>query len=322
MKSRTFALLLALVALAAPLGARAQSYPSKPIRMIVPYPPGNAADILPRLIGPKVSERLGQQIVVENRAGASGQIGLELLTHAAADGYTLGVGQGGNLAVAPHTYKKIPYDPLKDFVPVVLLATNYLGLVANLDAPFKSVREMIDWAKAHPGKLAYASNGEGSFPHLGFELLGAMAGFKFTHVPYKGSAQIVTDLMGGQVQVAMESFTSTVSQVRAGRLRILAITNNARDPAQTGAPTVAETVPGYDMRGWFGVVAPAGTPRAAIQRLNEEFNRAMQAPEIREKMVASGLIVPNQSPEAFGELVRSEYDKFGKLVKDIQFQPQ
>ncbi len=320
MKSRSFALLLIVLVL--PAAALAQSYPSKPIRTIVPYPPGNAADILARLIGPKVSDRIGQQFVVDNRAGASGQIGMELLAHSAPDGYTLGVGQGGNLAVAPHTYKKIPYDPLKDFVPVVLLATNYLGLVANVDQPFKTVREMIDWAKANPGRLAYASNGEGSFPHLGFEMLGVMAGFKFTHVPYKGSAQIVTDLIGGQVQVAMESFTSTVTQVRAGKLRILAITNTARDPAQTDAPTVAETVPGYDMRGWFGVLAPAGTPRAIVQRLNEEFNRAMQLPDIREKMVTQGLIVPNQPPEGFGDLIRSDYDKFAKLVKDIGFQPQ
>jgi len=302
--------------------AEAQTYPSKPIRVIVPYPPGNAADILPRLMGPKVSERLGQQFVVENRAGASGQIGMEILAHTPPDGYNLGVGQGGNLAVAPHTYKKIPYDPLKDFVPVVLLATNYLGLVANTQVPFKTVREMIDWARANPGKLAYASNGEGSFPHLGFELMGVMAGFKFTHVPYKGSAQIVTDLMGGQVQVAMESFTSTVAQVRAGKLRILAITNNVRDPAQTDAPIVADTVPGYEMRGWFGIVGPAGTPGPVIKRLNDEFNLAMRAPEIKAKMVASGLIVPNETPEAFGKLIRSEYEKFAKIVKEIKFEPQ
>jgi tripartite-type tricarboxylate transporter receptor subunit TctC len=313
-----FALALAMLGAA----AQAQSYPIKPIRVIVPYPPGNAADILPRLIGPKVSERLGQQLVVENRAGASGQIGLELVAHAAADGYTLGVGQGGNLAVAPHTYKKIPYDPLKDFVPVALLATNYLGLVANLEVPFKNVPEMIAWAKANPGKLTYASNGEGSFPHLGFELVGVMAGFKFTHIPYKGSAQIATDLMGGQVQVAMESFTSMAPQVRSGKLRILAITNDKRDPAQTDAPTVGEAVPGYELRGWFGVVAPAGTPRPAVLRLNEEFNRAMGLPEIREKMVASGLIVPNEPPEVFGELIRGDYAKFARLVKEIRFQAQ
>lgn len=317
-----FACLFALTATIVVPAAQAQPYPNRPIRVIVPFPPGNAADILPRLIGPKASERLGQQFVVENRAGASGQIGMEILAHTSPDGYTLGVGQGGNLAVAPHTYKKIPYDPLKDFVPVVLLATNYLGLVANTQVPFKSVREMIDWAKANPGKLIYASNGEGGFPHLGFELMGVMAGFKFIHVPYKGSAQIVTDLMGGQVQVAMESFTSTVAQVRGGKLLILAITNNVRDPAQTDAPTVAETVPGYEMRGWFGIVAPAGTPGPVIRRLNDEFNRAMQAPEIKAKMATSGLIVPNEPPEVFGELIRRDYDKFAKLVKDIKFDPQ
>jgi tripartite-type tricarboxylate transporter receptor subunit TctC len=314
--------LFAVATLVLPAAVFAQAYPSKPVRVIVPYPPGNAADFLPRLIGPKVSERVGQPFVVDNRAGASGQLGMELLAKSPADGYTLGVGQGGNLAVAPHTHKKVPYDALKDFVPVALLATNYLGLVSNLDTPFKTFKEMIDWAKANPGRLTYASNGEGGFPHLGFEMLAIQGGFKFQHIPYKGSAQIVTDLMGGQVQIAMESFTSTVGQVRAGKLRILAITNNVRDPAQTDAQTVGETLPGYELRGWFGLVAPAGTPRPMVTRLNEEFNRAMQSPEIKEKMVSAGIIVPNEPPEAFGDMIRTDYAKFAKVVKDINFQPQ
>src|SRR5215475_3591028 len=195
------ALGVALIALAG--SAAAQTFPTKPIKVIVPYPPGDAADILARLIGPKVSERLGQQMVVENRPGASGQIGLEVLKNSAPDGYTIGVGQGGNLVVAPHTYKKIPYDPLKDFVPIAELATNYLAVVANPNLPFKTAAEMVAWAKANPGKLTVATNGEGGFPHLAFEHLGVMGEFKFQHVPYKGASQIVTDVIGGQVQTGI-----------------------------------------------------------------------------------------------------------------------
>jgi tripartite-type tricarboxylate transporter receptor subunit TctC len=313
---------LAVVCLGLSCLAFAQTYPSKPIRVIVPYPPGNAADILPRLIGPKASERLGQPFVIENRAGASGQLGMELLARSTPDGYTIGVGQGGNMVVAPHTYKKLPYDPLKDFAPVALFGTNYLGLVAGPGAPFSSLKEMIDWAKANPGKLTYASNGEGSFPHLGFEHMGFMAGFTFIHVPYKGSTQIAADLLGGQVQVAMESFTSMSPQIRAGKLRLLAITNTMRDTAQTDAPIVAETVPGYDLRGWFGMVAPASTPRPVVLRLNQEINFAMQQADIKEKMTTLGLIVPNDPPEAFAELIRNDYAKFARLVKDIKYEPQ
>lgn len=187
-------LVLAGLALGFAAAAFAQSYPSRPVKVIVPFPPGDAADILSRLIGPKMSERMGQPLVVENRAGASGQIGLEVLKNSAADGYTIGVGQGGNLVVAPHTYKKLPYDPLKDFVPVALLATNYLAVVANPGVPFKSAAEMVSWAKANPGRLTLATNGEGGFPHLAFEHLAVMGGFKFQHIPYKGAAKKGWDL--------------------------------------------------------------------------------------------------------------------------------
>src|SRR3989440_4649469 len=180
--------------------AQAQPYPSKPIKIIVPFPPGNTMDIMSRLAAPKMSERLGQQIVVENRPGASGMLGLDLVARAAPDGYTLGAGQGGNLTVLPHTSKAIPYDALRDFAPIAVSTTNYLGIVANPAAPFAPVGEMIAYAKANPGKLTVATNGEGGFPHLPFEHLRMPGGFSFTHVPYKGSAAIATDVIGGQVQ--------------------------------------------------------------------------------------------------------------------------
>jgi len=302
--------------------ALAQSYPTRPVRVIVPYPPGDAADILARLIGPKVSERLGQPMVVENRPGASGQIGMEVLKNAAPDGYTIGVGQGGNLVVAPHTYKKIPYDPLKDFAPIAELATNYLAVVANPSVPFKTAGEMVDWAKANPGKLTLASNGEGGFPHLAFENLAIMGGFTFQHIPYKGAAQIATDVIGGQVQLGIGAYTSLSPHVISGRLRLIGVTNPVRVPNKPDLPIFADAVPGYDSRGWFGYVAPAGTPRDVIRLLNEEINRAMKLPDVADKMTAVGLIIVTESPEFFGEVIRSDYEKYGKLARDIGFTPQ
>jgi len=313
---------LGFVLLALAGGAAAQSYPTRPIKVIVPYPPGDAADILARLIGPKVSERLGQQMVVENRPGASGQIGMEVLKNSAADGYTIGVGQGGNLVVAPHTYKRIPYDPLKDFVPVAVLATNYLAVVANPGLPFKTAAEMVAWAKANPGKLTLATNGEGGFPHLAFENLAIMGGFTFQHIPYKGATQIATDVMGGQVQLGIGAYTSLSPHVLSGRLRLIGVTNPVPVPNKPELPILADAVPGYDSRGWFGYVAPAGTPRETIELLNGEINRAMRLPDVSDKMVAVGLIIVTESPEYFGEIIRSDYAKYGKLARDIGFQPQ
>jgi tripartite-type tricarboxylate transporter receptor subunit TctC len=314
------ALSVALVALVGT--AAAQNYPARSIKVIVPYPPGDAADILARLIGPKASERLGQQMVVENRPGASGQIGMEVLKHAPADGYTIGVGQGGNLVVAPHTYKKLPYDPLKDFSPIAVLATNYLAVVANPNVPFKTAAEMIAWAKANPGKLTLATNGEGGFPHLAFENLAVMAGFTFQHIPYKGASQIATDVIGGQVQLGIGAYTSLSPHVLSGRLRLIAVTNPVPVPNKPDLPIFAEAVPGYDSRGWFGYVAPAATPREAIRILNGEINRAMGQPDVADKMIASGLIIVTESPEYFGGVIRGDYAKYGKLVRDIGFKPQ
>jgi tripartite-type tricarboxylate transporter receptor subunit TctC len=312
--------LLLLLAFCA--SAHAQTYPNRPIRVIVPFPPGDAADILARLIGPKVQERVGQAMVVENRPGASGQLGMGVLREAAADGYTIGVGQGGNLVVAPHTYRKIPYDPLKDFVPVALLATNYLAVIANPNVPFKDAAEMVAWAKANPGRLTLASNGEGGFPHLAFENLAAMGGFKFQHIPYKGASQIAGDVIGGQVQLGIGAYTSLSPHVNSGRARLIAVTNPVRVPNKPELPIFADAVAGYDSRGWFGYVAPAGTPRDIVRKLNDEINRAMRQPDVSEKMVAAGLIIVTESPEFFAAVLKSDYDKYGKLVKDIGFQPQ
>lgn len=300
----------------------AQPYPARAVRIIVPFPPGEAADIIARLIAPVLSERMGQQFVVDNRPGASGQLGLTLLKQATPDGYTIGMGQGGNLSVAPHTYAKLPYDPLKDFSGIALNATNYLAVVANPSVPFKTPAEMIAWTKANPGKLSLGTNGEGGYPHLAFEYLARSAGFTFLHVPYKGASQITVDVMGGQLQTGIGSYTSLSPHVLSGKLRLIGVTNDVRVPNKPDLPIFAAVVPGYDMRGWFGVVAIAGTPRAIIKKLNEEINRAMQTPEVQAKLVDLGLIVANESAEWFDTFMKNEYAKYGKLVKDIGLKPR
>jgi len=302
--------------------ARAQAYPVKPIRVIVPYPPAETGDTIARLIGQKLAERLGQDVVIDNRAGASGQIGLELAARAAPDGYTLAIGQAGNVSVAPHTYKSLPYDPLKDFAPVAMVAWNYLALVVNPSLPYKSVTEMIAWAKANPGKLTFASNGEGGFPHLSFELLRVQAGFTYLHIPYKGAGQIVTDLIGGQINGAMASYASLAPMVRADKLRLLGITNPTRMAADAGVPTVGESLPGYSSRGWFGFLAPRGTPRTVVARLNEEINRIMKLPDVAEKLAAAGLVVVTESPEYFAEMMKAENTKYANLTREIGLKPQ
>jgi len=299
----------------------AQTYPVRAVRIIVPFPPGEAADIIARLITPVLSERMGQQFVVDNRPGASGQLGLTLLKQATPDGYTIGMGQGGNLSVAPHTYAKLPYDALKDFSGVALAATNYLAVVANPSVPFKTPAEMIAWTKANPGKLSLGTNGEGGYPHLAFEFLARSAGFTFLHVPYKGASQITVDVMGGQLQTGIGSYTSLAPFIQSGRLRLIGVTNDVKVPNKPDLPIFADVVPGYDMRGWFGFVALAATPRPIVKRLNEEINRAMQLPEIHSKLVDSGLIVANESPEAFDKFMKNEYAKYGKLVRDIGLKP-
>jgi len=320
-RSMVVAILAACSAVAASQ-AYAQAYPSKPIRVIIPFPPGNTMDIMTRLVAPAMSERLGQQIVVDNRPGASGMLGLDLVAKAPPDGYTIGAGQGGNLTVLPHTSKSIPYDALKDFAPIAVSTTNYLGLVAAPNAPFKTLPEMIAYAKANPGKLTVGTNGEGGFPHLAFEHLRLMGGFTFTHVPYKGSAQISTDLIGGQVMAGIDGISGITPHIRSNRIRLLAVTNKTKVAAWPDTPTAGEAVPGYESGGWFGYVAPAGTPREIVARLNDEFNRAMKQPDVVEKLAAAGLAVVAESPEYFGDVIKSDYAKYGKLMKDIGFKPQ
>ncbi|MBI3371037.1 MAG: tripartite tricarboxylate transporter substrate binding protein [Betaproteobacteria bacterium] len=302
--------------------ANAQPYPGRPIRIIIPFPPGNTTDIMSRLIAPKIAERLGQPVLVENRPGASGMLGLDYVAKSPPDGYTVACGQGGNLSVLPHTSKNIPYDALKDFAPIAVSTTNYLGIVANPGEPFKTIGEMVAWAKANPGKLTVATNGEGGFPHLAFEHFRSMAGIQFTHIPYKGSSAIATDIMGGQVQAGIDGITGMTPHVKSGRLLLLAVTNKTRVALWPDTPAASEDVPGYESGGWFGYVAPAATPREIVLKLNEEINRAMRQPDVSDKLVSAGLIIVTEPPEFFANLLKSDFAKYGKLVKDIGYEPR
>jgi tripartite-type tricarboxylate transporter receptor subunit TctC len=302
--------------------ALSQTYPAKAIRVIIPAAPGDSCDVLARLVGQKVGERLGQQLVVDNRPGAGGQLGLTLLTQAPADGYTIACGQGGNMVIVPLAYQKVAYDTLKDFAPVALMASNFLALVVHPSVPFRSVKDLIVYAKANPGKLSFGTTGEGAFLHFAIEMLSTEAGFKYTHVPYKSVSGITTDIMGGRIDATLGSFISLQPHVVAGKLRMLAIARATRAPNYPNFPTIAETVPGYQSGGWFGFIAPAGTPKEIVALLNQEMNRAMMLPDVREKMSAFGLEIHTESPEFFSETIRSDFAKWGKLARDIGFKPR
>jgi tripartite-type tricarboxylate transporter receptor subunit TctC len=320
---RTAAVLAVLASgTAAAPDALAQEWPSRPLRVIIPYPAGDTGDVIVRLISSQLAQRLGQPVVADNRAGASGQVGLELAARAQPDGHTLSVGQAGNVAAAPHTARKLGYDPLRDFAPIALVARNHLALAVHPSTPYRTVPELISWAKSNPGKLTFGSNGEGGFPHLSFELFRVQAGFTYLHVPYKGSGPAVADVIGGQVNAVMAAYTTLAAHARAGKVRMLAITHDARMSAVPDVPTIGEFVPGYSSHGWFGFLGPAGLPAPIVNRLNEEINRAVRLPEIAERMTAAGLDAVTEPPKAFGELIRAEHAKYGKLTRAIGFKPQ
>lgn len=318
--ARIVSMLVACVFVAG--AAFAQKYPTRPIRIIVPQTPGDPCDTFGRLLGQHMSEKLGQPLVVDNRPGASGTIGLALAAKAPADGYTFACGQGGNMSVIPHTMKDVPFDAMKDFQPVALIATNYLALVVSPTTPFKNVAEFVKYLKANPGKVSFATNGEGAFMHMTTELFRSFVGFEYVHVPFKGVAPAVAEVMSGRVDAAFGSFTGVYPFVQGGRVRLLGIAKAARAPNYPDLPTIAETVPGFTSGGWFGFVAPAKVPKEIIAVLNREANAAMKVPEVRAKLEALGLEVWTESPEYLGKLMKSEYEKYGKVARDIGLMPK
>jgi tripartite-type tricarboxylate transporter receptor subunit TctC len=296
--------------------AAAADYPVRPIRMIVPQAAGSASDTVARLIASALAQQLKQQIVVDNRPGGALMIGMEMTARATPDGYTIGYGPIGALAISPNIVRGVAVNVQKDLQPIAQTTTGHMLLAASPTTPFKRVRDVIDYAKQNPGKLSNASSGNGTPGHVGFELFKYMTGTNIVHVPYKGGAAGITDLISGQVQLMMESLNSITPYARSGRVRGLAVTGPKRSPALPELPTVAEAgVPGYEATTWTGIVAPAGVPKAIVAKLNTEINTAIATRSLREKFAAIGSEPAGGTPEQFGELIRKESAKWGEVVK-------
>jgi tripartite-type tricarboxylate transporter receptor subunit TctC len=307
----------AAAALLAPC-ALAQSYPTKQVRMIVGFPPGGGTDVVARVIAQKLTEWWGQPVTVENRAGATGTIGADVVAKSAADGYTLIMGHVNSHAIAPNLLAKMPYDPIKDFAAVA-----YVGYVPNVLAVHpsvnvKSVKELVALAKSQPGKMNYASSGNGSTQHLAGELFKQLTGTSIVHVPYKGSGDAIKDLLAGTVAMNFDTMPPVLPHIQAGKLRGLAISTPKRLAQLPDVPTfLEEGITGFDVANWYGVMAPAGTPRELVQRLNADVNKAMQVPEVRTRLEAVGTQLREQSAADFDAYMKSEVSKYAKLIKDI-----
>ena len=308
--------IVSVVLAAMPPLATAQAYPAKPIRWISPWPAGGANDIFSRAIGQRIGESLGQQVLVDNRPGAAGTIGSDIAAKAPADGYTLVMGSSPTHAIAPALYPALPYDPLRDFSAVTLVGSVPNVLVLHPSVPAKTVKEFIAVAKARPGKLNFASTGNGTSQHLSAELFKFMAGLDMVHIPYKGTAPALTELVAGQVDLAFENMPALIPHIQAGRLRALAVTTTKRSAVMPELPTIAEAaLPGYDASVWFGVFAPAGTPRPVIDRLHGEILKALQKQDLKSRMIAMGTDVSGMGPDDFSAYVRKEIPKWANLVK-------
>ena len=305
------------LALTLPVLATSQGkWPEKPVRIIVPFAAGGVADMLPRIVGEKLSQKWGQPVIVENKVGASGNIGMAAGAQAPADGYTFVLAPTGNLTVNPTLFRNLPFDTAKDFTPVTLLAEVPNVLVVHPSVPAKTFRELVDYAKSHPGKLNYASPGEGSGAHLAGELLKLDAGIEATHVPYKGLAPAVNDLLGGQVQMMFAGVSTVVQHVKSGRLMALAIAGPKRLEALPGVPTVAENgYPGFDVTSWYGIVARTGTPSAIIEKMHDDIVEALRSDDVREKLAPLGLQPVGNTPQQFDALIKAESRKWGEIVR-------
>jgi tripartite-type tricarboxylate transporter receptor subunit TctC len=329
MKHAVLRMLFALAAAIVPAMAGAQAvskdqpaYPVKPIRLVVTFAPGGTTDIQARMLVEKLAPRLGQQVLIDNRGGAGGNIGMEIVARAPADGYTLVITVVGTWAVNPYLYK-LPYDVQKDFAPIIHVATTPGVLVVHPSLPAKTVKELIALARKRPGELAYGTAGLGSFTHISAELFGVMTGTRMTHVPYKGSGPATADLIGGHIQLSFSSAVPAMPQIQSGRLRALATTGSKRLAVLPDLPTVAEAgVAGYESSTWTAMAAPARTPQAIVERLNREVAAVLQMPDIQERSAAMGSIITGGTPEWFQDYLRSELAKYGKLVKQAGIKPE
>jgi tripartite-type tricarboxylate transporter receptor subunit TctC len=309
---------VAALAAFASLALAQAPYPSRPIRIVVPFPAGGTTDILARAVAVKLTETTGQPAVVDNRPGAGGNIGAELVAKSAPDGYTFLMGTVGTHAINPSLYAKMPYDHVKDFAPVILVAGVPNVLVINPSLPVNSVQELIAYIKANPGKVNFASSGSGTSIHLSGELFKTMTGTQITHVPYKGSAPALQDLVGGQVQIMFDNLPSSLALIKGGKLKALAVTSLERSSALPDVPTVAESgLPGFEASSWFGLLAPAGTPKEAIAKINGEVAKWLATPEAKEKLASQGAIAASGlTPDDFAKHIATETTKWNKVVKE------
>lgn len=296
--------------------ALAQSFPTKPVRFVVPFPPGGSVDTLARTIGPGLTDALGQQIVVDNRPGGNGNIGMEIVARSRADGHTIVFAYIANLAIAPSLYDKLPYDPVKDFAPITQIATSPNVLTAHPSVQARSLKELIALARVKPGNVSFASTGIASVGHLTGELLNSLAGVKMTHIPYKGGGQAIIGLLGGHVQVMFSGFSAAMPHIKSEKIRALAVTGPRRSPALADVPTIAEQgFAGVEATAWYGVLAPAQTPKPVVARLHGELVRIIKLPEVTQRLDGLGFEIVGSAPEAFGAYIKSETRKWSQVVK-------
>jgi tripartite-type tricarboxylate transporter receptor subunit TctC len=313
--------LLAAAALAplasSPLGARAQAWPGKPVKLIVTFATGGGADFAARSVGAKLAESMGQPFVIENRAGGGGLIGNDAVAKAAPDGYTLLLGAAGPLTVAPHLYAKVPYDTMRDLIPIAHIAGTPFVVTVHPSVSANTVAELTALLKANPGKLTYGSSGTGGAPHLAGELFARTTGVNMVHVPYKGLSPAISDLLGGHIQILFADTGLVLPQIKAGKLRALAVTGAQRSALLPDVPTVREAgIRGYQAGSWYGILGPAGTPPAVIGRVNAEVNIALANSELQKQLAVQGMEPAAMSPEQFSALMREDYDKWGKLIRE------
>ena len=322
MKKALFALLLAVPALTAP-SAMAQQYPSKPIVLVVPFAPGGTSELISRLVAQKLTERLGQQVVVENRPGAAGNIAMEQVARAAPDGYTLILGHIGTLAVNPAMFPKLPYDAIKDFAPVSLIAAVPNIVTVNPAVPAKTLKEFLDLARAKPGSINYGSAGNGSAGHLAMEYLKRIAKADMVHVPYKGTGPMLTDLLAGQTQATFTGSSPLIPHIKSGKLRALAVGSAVRIPSLPEVPTVAESgFAGFETAQWYGIIAPAKTPPAIIQKLSVEIAQVMKQPDVIARLSGDGTVMIGSTPNEFAAYISKEMKRWGEVVHDANIKAE
>ena len=314
---------VALVSCLAAAGAWGQpAYPVKPVRLISPFPPGAVVDTLCRTLAAPLGELLGQPVVVENRTGAGGNIGMDIVAKAPADGYTIGMGGVGTHGINPSVYAKMPFDSVRDFAPITFVASNINVLVVHPSVPAQNVQELVAYAKANPGKLAFASAGTGTSQHLAGELFKQSTGIEMTHVPYKGAGPAVSDLIAGQVPLMFADISAALGHIRAGKLRALGVTTRSRTPLLDVPTVIEQGVADFDVNAWFGILAPAGTPREIIMRLNAESARVLSAPAIRDRLRGLGLNPAPNSPEEFAQFIRAELERWAKVARAVNIRAE